>query len=139
MTDKVVDASAVVALLFNELTHEEIASRLRDATLWAPSLIEFEVANACLKKVRAAPAEREALTGRVTTWLLRTATLAGAWFGPGTGHPTQPGPGPAVMFSAEDAELWLRVEVDNWLGALRSAAAALATAGVRPLCGRRGE
>jgi predicted nucleic acid-binding protein len=61
VTDKVVDASAIVALLFNELKREEIVSRLRDATLQAPSLLEFEVANACLKKVRAAPAERQAL------------------------------------------------------------------------------
>ena len=61
MTDKVVDASAIVALLFNELTREEIVLRLRDATLHAPSLIGFEVANACLKKIRAAPAERQAL------------------------------------------------------------------------------
>ena len=61
MTDKVVDASAVAALLFNELTREEIVPRLREATLHAPSLIGFEVANACLKKIRAAPAEREAL------------------------------------------------------------------------------
>ena len=61
MTDKVVDASAIVALLFDELKREEIVPRLREATLRAPSLIEFEVANACLKKIRAAPAEREAL------------------------------------------------------------------------------
>jgi antitoxin FitA len=55
------EASAIVALLFNELRREEIVARLRDATLRAPSLIGFEVANACLKKIRAAPAEREAL------------------------------------------------------------------------------
>jgi predicted nucleic acid-binding protein len=61
VTDKVVDASAVVALLFNELTREEIVPRLRDAALRAPRLIGFEVANACLKKIRAAPAERQAL------------------------------------------------------------------------------
>ncbi len=61
MTDKVVDASAVVALLFNELTREEIAGRLRGSSLRAPSLLEFEVANACLKKMRAAPGERQAL------------------------------------------------------------------------------
>jgi predicted nucleic acid-binding protein len=61
VTDKVVDASAVVALLFNELTREEIVPRLRDATLHAPSLIGYEVGNACLKKIRAAPAERQAL------------------------------------------------------------------------------
>ena len=61
MTDKVVDASAIVALLFDELAREEIVSRLPDAKLRAPSLIEYEVANACLKKIRRAPAEREAL------------------------------------------------------------------------------
>jgi predicted nucleic acid-binding protein len=61
VTDKVVDASAVVAVLFNELTREETVPRLRAATLWAPSLLGFEVANACLKKIRAAPAERQAL------------------------------------------------------------------------------
>jgi predicted nucleic acid-binding protein len=61
VTDKVVDASAVVALLFNELRREEIVPRLRGGTLSAPSLIRFEVANACLKKIRAAPTERPAL------------------------------------------------------------------------------
>jgi predicted nucleic acid-binding protein len=61
VTDKVVDASAIVALLFNELTREGVAFRLRAATLHAPNLIGFEVANACLKKIRAAPGEREAL------------------------------------------------------------------------------
>jgi predicted nucleic acid-binding protein len=61
VTDKVVDASAIVALLFNELKREEIVSSLRGATLQAPNLLEFEVANACLKKVRAAPDERQAL------------------------------------------------------------------------------
>jgi predicted nucleic acid-binding protein len=61
VTDKVVDASAVVALLFNELTREEVVPRLRGATLRAPGLIGFEVANACLKKIRIAPAERQPL------------------------------------------------------------------------------
>ena len=61
MTDKVVDASAVVALLFNELTRDVVVERLRGASLHAPSLLKFEVANACLKKMRAFPNEREAL------------------------------------------------------------------------------
>ncbi len=67
-------------------------------------------------------AEREALTGRVASWLLRMATMAGRWFEPGFGRPAGPDPDLAVVSSAEDAELWLRVDVDNWLGALRSAA-----------------
>jgi predicted nucleic acid-binding protein len=58
---KVVDASAVVALLFNEVTRDLVVARLRGASLHAPSLLGFEVANACLKKMRASPAERQAL------------------------------------------------------------------------------
>ena len=69
------------------------------------------------------PAECEALNGRVTSWLLRMATMAGRWFEPGSGRPVRPDPDLAVMSSAKDAELWLRADVDNWLGALRSAAA----------------
>jgi predicted nucleic acid-binding protein len=61
VTGKVVDASAVVALLFNELTREAVVARLRGFSLHAPSLLGFEVANACLKKIRAAPGERQAL------------------------------------------------------------------------------
>ncbi len=61
MTDKVVDASAIVALLFNELTRETVVARLRGASLHAPRLLEFEVASACLKKIRAAPSERQTL------------------------------------------------------------------------------
>jgi hypothetical protein len=70
------------------------------------------------------PAERAALTGRVTSWLLRMATMAGRWFEPGFGRPGRPDPDLAVMASAADAERWLRADVDNWLAALRSAAAA---------------
>ena len=61
MTDKVVDASAIVALIFDELMSDEILRRVRDATLRAPNLIGFEVANACLKKIRATPGDRETL------------------------------------------------------------------------------
>jgi predicted nucleic acid-binding protein len=61
VTDKVVDASAIVALIFDELMSDEILRRVRDATLRAPNLIGFEVANACLKKIRATPGDRETL------------------------------------------------------------------------------
>ena len=61
MTDKVVDASAIVALLFNELTQKKVVARLRGASLHAPALLEFEAANACLKKMRASPGERQML------------------------------------------------------------------------------
>jgi predicted nucleic acid-binding protein len=61
VTDKVVDASALVALLFDEPTRDDVVPRLRGASLHAPSFIGFEVANACLKKMRARPSERQAL------------------------------------------------------------------------------
>jgi hypothetical protein len=58
----------------------------------------------------------------VTSWLLRLATLAGRWFEPGHGRPGLPEQDLVVLSSAEEAENWLRANVDNWLGALRSAA-----------------
>ncbi len=61
MTGKVVDASAIVALLFDELTRELVVSRLRGRSLHAPDLLGFEVANACVKKMRAYPGESDAL------------------------------------------------------------------------------
>jgi predicted nucleic acid-binding protein len=57
VTAKVADASVVVALLFNEVTRDAVVGWLRDSTLYAPVLLEFEVANACLKKIRVTPDE----------------------------------------------------------------------------------
>jgi predicted nucleic acid-binding protein len=61
VTDKVVDASALVALLFDEPSQTAVVQALTGARLFAPALLETEVANACLKKIRARPAERGAL------------------------------------------------------------------------------
>ncbi|GAA3785740.1 hypothetical protein GCM10022206_27080 [Streptomyces chiangmaiensis] len=69
-----------------------------------------------------AAAKREALTERVTSWLLRMATMSGRWFEPGYGRPGRPGPDLTVLTSLEEADGWLRVNVDNWLGAMRAAA-----------------
>ncbi|MFC0052207.1 helix-turn-helix domain-containing protein [Streptomyces actinomycinicus] len=69
-----------------------------------------------------AVAEYEALTGRVTSWLLRMATMAGRWFEPGYGRPERPDPDLAVLSSAGEAERWLRLNADNWLGAMTAAA-----------------
>jgi tetratricopeptide (TPR) repeat protein len=67
-------------------------------------------------------AERDGLTTRVTSWLLRTATMAGRWFEPAHRRRDQPDPDLAAPSSAEEAERWLRENADNWLGALRAAA-----------------
>jgi predicted nucleic acid-binding protein len=58
---KVVDASAFAALLFAEPEAEAIAQRLKDARLAAPALLDFELANVCLTKMRRRPRQREAL------------------------------------------------------------------------------
>jgi transcriptional regulator with XRE-family HTH domain/tetratricopeptide (TPR) repeat protein len=62
-----------------------------------------------------------AVPERVTSWLLGMATAAGRWFEPGYGRPD---PGFPALGSAEEAEEWLRANVENWLGALRSATTA---------------
>jgi predicted nucleic acid-binding protein len=58
---KVVDASALAALLFAEPEAEAIAGRLEGARLAAPALLDFELANVCLTKIRRQPTQREAL------------------------------------------------------------------------------
>ncbi len=58
---KVVDASALAALMFAEPEAEAIAGRLEGARLAAPSLLDFELANVCLIKIRRQPSQREAL------------------------------------------------------------------------------
>jgi predicted nucleic acid-binding protein len=58
MAGKVVDASALGALLFGEPGGAAVAERLREAELIAPALLPFEVADVCLKKM---PDRRDAL------------------------------------------------------------------------------
>lgn len=58
---KVVDASALAALLFGEPEAEAIAGRLDGARLAAPNLLAFELANVCMVKCRRHPDQREAL------------------------------------------------------------------------------
>jgi len=62
MPVKVVDASAIAALLFGEPDGEAIAARLSDARLVAPTLLSFELANVYLTKSRRYPDKRAALT-----------------------------------------------------------------------------
>ncbi|MFI7149440.1 helix-turn-helix domain-containing protein [Nonomuraea sp. NPDC050022] len=67
-------------------------------------------------------AEHDALTVTMTSWLLRTATTAGRWFEPTYGRPDRTDPDLTDLSSPEKADHWLRVNADNWLGALRQAA-----------------
>ena len=58
---KVIDASAFVALMFDEPEAASIAARLVDAQLVAPRLLEFELASVCLRKLRQTPDQRDKL------------------------------------------------------------------------------
>jgi predicted nucleic acid-binding protein len=61
MTARVVDVSALCALLFGEPDGPAVAERLRGGGLIAPALLPFEVASVCLKKMRRHPEQRDAL------------------------------------------------------------------------------
>jgi predicted nucleic acid-binding protein len=56
---KVVDASALAAVMFNESTADEIARRVRRTTLTAPTLLGFEIVNACATRLRRHPDLRD--------------------------------------------------------------------------------
>ena len=62
MPVKVVDASALAALLFGEPEADFVAERLGDARLMAPTLLSYELANVCLIKSRRRPEQQPALT-----------------------------------------------------------------------------
>ncbi len=65
---KIVDASALGAVLFAEPAGERIVDRLRDASLAAPALLGYELANVCLKKIRANPDQRTDFLGAFASW-----------------------------------------------------------------------
>ena len=64
MAAKVVDTSALAAVVFREDGAEEIDRQLADAVLIAPALLRFEMANVCRTKLRQYPNRREALLGQ---------------------------------------------------------------------------
>ena len=72
MPVKVIDASAIGALLFGETEGPNIARQLSGHRLVAPELLFFEVASICLKKLKRYPDQRQGileafeLLGRLT-------------------------------------------------------------------------
>ncbi len=58
---KIVDASALAALLFAEPEAASIAERLKGSRLAAPALLNYELANVCLTKIRRQPSQRVSL------------------------------------------------------------------------------
>jgi predicted nucleic acid-binding protein len=65
---KVVDASAIGAVLFAESAGERTAARLGDARLVAPALLAYELSNVCLKKIRANPKQRSDFLAAFASW-----------------------------------------------------------------------
>jgi predicted nucleic acid-binding protein len=61
MAVRVVDASALAALLFGEPEAEAVAARFEGSGLFAPALLGYEIASVCLKKLRRDPQRRDAL------------------------------------------------------------------------------
>ncbi len=63
MPVRVVDASALGALVFGEPKAEEIAEALAEAQIAAPALLWYELANLCLGKIKAHPTQRDQILG----------------------------------------------------------------------------
>ena len=59
MRINVVDASAMAALLFGEPEGPAVATQMADARLVAPALLDFELANVAVVKIRRHPESRE--------------------------------------------------------------------------------
>ena len=61
MPVKVIDASAIATVLFNEPDAEKVLDQIAGDPLVAPSLLTLELASVCLKKIRARPHQRDSL------------------------------------------------------------------------------
>jgi predicted nucleic acid-binding protein len=63
-TDKVVDTSALAAIVFAEPRAREAEDMLKESKLFAPSLIRFEMAHICVKKMRERPKDGDLIFGQ---------------------------------------------------------------------------
>lgn len=61
MPGKVVDASVLAALVFQEFQAREAAALIGDAELWEPRLLAYELASVARKKVMLHPGEHEGI------------------------------------------------------------------------------
>ncbi len=59
MAVKVVDASAIAALIFREDEANAVSDLVRHHQLYAPTLFSFELSNVCVTKMRRHPSDRE--------------------------------------------------------------------------------
>jgi predicted nucleic acid-binding protein len=65
---KVVDASAIGAVLFAEAAGDRVAAQLHGARLVAPALLGYELASVCLKKMRVNPEQRAGFLAMFLSW-----------------------------------------------------------------------
>src|SRR5687768_614856 len=63
----VVDASAAAAVIFDEPEGATIAAHVRDETLIAPPLIDYELANVAWSKIRRSPERRAEVLAALST------------------------------------------------------------------------
>lgn len=69
---KVVDASALVAVLFGEPAGTEVIDQVRGCRLFAPAILDFELANVCISKLRRTSQERSKLiTAYEARWAMK--------------------------------------------------------------------
>ena len=61
MPVKVIDASALAAVLFSEPKADRVLVEMGEDALAAPTLLPFEIASVCLKKLRRHPKKRKAI------------------------------------------------------------------------------
>ena len=81
MSVKVVDASALCALLFGEPQAEAVANTLSGARLAAPALLPFEVTNIAVNKIKRHPDLRAALLTASALLDLPTGATVACVFG----------------------------------------------------------
>jgi predicted nucleic acid-binding protein len=87
-----VDASAFAAVTFLEADYSATQKDLAGAELHAPALLYFEMANVCVKKLRASPANRDMVLSQYGSFLSVTTAI----------HDVDP---VAIVKLAEDAHL----------------------------------
>lgn len=75
MAAKVVDASALGAVVFGEPERPRVRERLRGASLAAPALLRFEMASICLKKLRRDPGAHSSLMASLSVFERMQITL----------------------------------------------------------------
>lgn len=75
MTRIVVDASALAAMVFAEPEGGAVASRLEGAAVFAPTLLQFELANTAWKKCQRQPKDAPRILAALTT-ALETPSIA---------------------------------------------------------------